>query len=49
MTALEPILKKYNFPKHTTRPTTSIEKIESQISFTLPDDYKYYLDRDLFL
>ncbi len=44
MTELETILTKYNFPKRTTKPTTTFEQIENQIGFQLPDDYKFYLD-----
>ena len=44
MTELESILKKYNFPKRTTRPTTKFEEIEKYIGFPLPVDYKFYLD-----
>ena len=44
MTELEGILAKYNFPKRTTKPTTTFEEIENKIGFILPDDYKFYLD-----
>jgi hypothetical protein len=44
MTELEAILTKYNFPRRTRRATTQFEEIENQIGFTLPADYKFYLD-----
>lgn len=43
MIELRAILTKYNFPKRTTKPKTTIEEIENQIGFQLPDDYKFYI------
>ncbi len=44
MTELDNILTKYNFPKRTTKALTRFEEIEQQIGFSLPPDYKYFLD-----
>jgi hypothetical protein len=44
MTELDYILTKYNFPKRTTNALTRFEEIEQQIGFSLPPDYKYFLD-----
>lgn len=44
MTELDNILTKYNFPKRTTNALTRFEEIEQQIGFSLPPDYKYFLD-----
>ena len=44
MTELDDILTKYNFPKRTTKALTTFEEIEQQIGFSLPPDYKYFLD-----
>ena len=43
MLQLEGILNKYDFSKRTVDPNISIEKIENEINFLLPDDYKYYI------
>jgi hypothetical protein len=43
MLQLEGILNNYNFSKRTTDPNISIEEIEKEINFSLPDDYKYYI------
>ena len=44
MTDLQNILNKYNFPKRTTKPLLTFEEIEQQIGFSLPADYKFFLD-----
>jgi len=43
MLQLDAILNKYNFSKRTIEPKVSIEEIENEINFPLPDEYKYYL------
>lgn len=44
MTDLETILTKYKFSKRTTKLITKFSEIEEQIGFSLPDDYKIYID-----
>lgn len=44
MTELQNILNKYNFPKRATKPLSTFEEIEHQIGFSLPADYKFFLD-----
>jgi hypothetical protein len=40
---LDALLNKYNFSRKPIELTISFEKIEKEIGFELPDDYKYYL------
>jgi hypothetical protein len=42
-TQLDHILNKYNFSKRPIEPKISFEKIEKEIGYELPDEYKYYL------
>lgn len=44
MVDLTNILTKYNFVRRTLKPQTTFKEIESQLSFTLPDDYKFFLE-----
>lgn len=43
MIQLVDILNKYNFSKKPVESLISFEKIEKEIGFELPNDYKYYL------
>ncbi|MFD0939377.1 SMI1/KNR4 family protein [Pedobacter boryungensis] len=43
MKIFEEILNKYNFPKRTEKPSTTIAQIESVVKFNLPTDYKTYI------
>jgi hypothetical protein len=43
MLQLEEILTKYDFPKRTSQPTITLEELESNLMFPLPDDHKYFL------
>ncbi|BAU56056.1 SMI1/KNR4 family protein [Mucilaginibacter gotjawali] len=41
---LEKILSKYDFPKRASSLETNFEEIEKTIRFSLPEDYKYFLN-----
>lgn len=44
MTEFHNILNKYNFLRRTTKPLLTFEEIERQIGFSLPADYKFFLE-----
>ncbi len=44
-TAIDNILKKYNWPTRTTAGNMDINHIEKKIGFELPNDYKYFLSK----
>ncbi len=47
MEIFENILNKYNCPKRTEKPLTTVDQIESIIKFNLPADYKMYIQNYL--
>ena len=44
MKQLEKILRKYSFPRRGIVSVAAIEEIENQVGFSLPPDYKFYLE-----
>lgn len=47
MTLFEEILNKYNCPKRTKKPLTTVDQIESIVKFTFPNDCKTYIQNYL--
>ena len=40
----EQLFTKYNFQKRTEKLKVNIEEVENKINFSLPDDYKFYVE-----